>query len=146
VIGYSYLWAREHGQGAEEGNKDRPCAIVAARQIVEGREVVTVLAITHTPPSDPRDAVEIPAAVKQHLGLDNLRSWIVVTETNDLCGRGRTCDPYPACRRRASNTGCCRRVSSPMSGTEGRLKHEVQHRVILSVGVLYGQGIQAVIC
>jgi transposase len=28
----------------------------------------------------------------------------------------------------------------------GRLKHEVQHRVILSVGVLYGQGIQAVIC
>ena len=48
VIGYSYLWAREHGQGAEEGNKDRPCAIVAARQVVEGREVVTVLPITQT--------------------------------------------------------------------------------------------------
>jgi hypothetical protein len=93
VIGYSYLWAREHGQGAEEGNKDRPCAIVAARQIVEGREVVTVLAITHTPPSDPRDAVEIPAAVKQHLGLDNLRSWIVVTETNDFLWPGTDLRP-----------------------------------------------------
>ena len=93
VIGYSYLWAREHGQGAEEGNKDRPCAIVAARQIVEGREVVTVLAITHTPPSNPRDAVEIPAAVKQHLGLDNLRSWIVVTETNDFLWPGTDLRP-----------------------------------------------------
>ncbi len=93
VIGYSYLWAREHGQGAEEGNKDRPCAIVAARQVVEGREVVTVLPITHTPPSDPRDAVEIPAAVKQHLGLDNLRSWIVVTETNDFLWPGTDLRP-----------------------------------------------------
>ncbi len=93
VIGYSYLWAREHGQGAEEGNKDRPCAIVAARQVVEGREVVTVLPITHTPPSDPHDAVEIPAAVKQHLGLDNLRSWIVVTETNDFLWPGTDLRP-----------------------------------------------------
>ena len=88
VIGYAYLWAREHVQGAEEGAKNRPCAIVAARQVIEGREVVTVLPITHTPPTDPEGAVEIPAALKKHLGLDDLRSWIVVTETNDFLWPG----------------------------------------------------------
>jgi hypothetical protein len=41
VIGFSYLWATEYRQGAEEGRKDRPCAIVAARQVFEGRQVVT---------------------------------------------------------------------------------------------------------
>ena len=61
VILYAYLWAREHRQGREEGLKDRPCAIVAARQVIEGREVVTVVPITHTPPHDPADAIEIPA-------------------------------------------------------------------------------------
>lgn len=35
VISYAYLWAREHGRGAEEGLKDRPYAIVAARQVIE---------------------------------------------------------------------------------------------------------------
>ena len=88
VISYAYLWAREHGQGAEEGRKDRPCAIVAARQIIEGKEVVTVVPITHTPPLDAADAVEIPPALKAHLGLDDLPSWIVVTETNDFLWPG----------------------------------------------------------
>jgi hypothetical protein len=37
VIGYSYLWAREHSAGRQEGVKNRPCAIVAARQVIEGR-------------------------------------------------------------------------------------------------------------
>lgn len=88
VICYSYLWAREHGQGAEEGIKNRPCAIVAARQVVEGREVVTVIPVTHTPPTDSADAVEIPAALKAHLGLDDLPSWVVITETNDFLWPG----------------------------------------------------------
>jgi hypothetical protein len=88
VIGYAYLWAREQGQGAEEGRKDRPCAIVAARQVIEGREVVTVVPLTHTPPRDPLDAVEMPPALKTHLGLDELPSWIMVTETNDFLWPG----------------------------------------------------------
>ena len=88
VISYAYLWAREHRRGLEEGRKDRPCAIVAARQVIEGREVVTVLPITHTPPDDPADAVEIPATLKAHLGLDDSPSWIVVTETNDFIWPG----------------------------------------------------------
>jgi hypothetical protein len=96
VIGYAYLWAREHEKGAEEGNKNRPCAIVAARQLVEGREIVTVIPITHSPPANPADAVEIPAALKRHLGLDDLPSWIVVTETNDFLWPGPDLRPVPS--------------------------------------------------
>ena len=95
VICYSYLWAREHGHGAEEGGKNRPCAIIAARQIVAGREVVTVIPITHTPPKDPADAVEIPLALKTHLGLDDLPSWVVITETNDFLWPGPDLRPVP---------------------------------------------------
>ncbi len=45
---------------------------------------MTVLAapITHTPPRDPRDAVELPALVKSRLRLDATRSWIITTEVN----------------------------------------------------------------
>ncbi len=52
-----------------------------------------MLPITHTPPSDPADAVEIPALVKRHLGLDDSRSWIVVTETNDFLWPGTDMRP-----------------------------------------------------
>jgi hypothetical protein len=88
VISYSYLWAAEHGRGAEEGTKDRPCAIVAVRQVIEGSQIITVVPVTHSPPRDAADAVEIPAELKRHLGLDDARSWIVVTETNDFLWPG----------------------------------------------------------
>lgn len=80
VISYSDLWSGEHKDGVEEGRKNRPCAIVAARRIVEGREVVTVVPITHSAPSDPADAIEMPAALKAHLGLDGMPSWVVVSQ------------------------------------------------------------------
>jgi hypothetical protein len=59
VVHYSYLWASEHIAGAEEGIKNRPCAIVAATRSVEDNIVVTVFPITRTPPFDPTDAVEL---------------------------------------------------------------------------------------
>src|SRR6202034_1083360 len=86
---------REHQKGAEEGLKARPSAIVAARQVVEGHEVITVVPVTHTPPTDPADAVEIPPALKAHLGLDDFPSWIVVTETNDFLWPGPDLRPVP---------------------------------------------------
>ena len=82
VIRYSYLWASEHTRGQEEGGKDRPCAIVLATTNETGDQVVTVLPISHTPPSNPLLAVEIPAAVKRRLKLDDERSWVVLTEAN----------------------------------------------------------------
>jgi hypothetical protein len=85
VISYAYLWRYEHDAGREEGRKDRPCAIVMALERAEDDvTVVTVLPITQVPPSDPDAAVEIPLRVKQALGLDEQRSWIVVNEGNQF--------------------------------------------------------------
>lgn len=82
VIRYAYLWRREWERGQEEGVKDRPCAIVTTVTHDQGQKVVTVLPVTHTPPSDSAQAVEIPYATKQRLGLDSDRSWIVLSEAN----------------------------------------------------------------
>jgi hypothetical protein len=61
VIRYSYLWAQEHHRGQEEGVKDRPCAVILVTLNEDGERVVTVLPISHTLPTDPSLAVEIPA-------------------------------------------------------------------------------------
>ena len=82
VIRYGYLWAEEHARGQEEGVKDRPCAVILVSTDEEGEHWVTVLPVTHAPPSDPELAVEIPAATKRRLGLDDERSWVVLTEAN----------------------------------------------------------------
>jgi hypothetical protein len=95
VICYSYLWAGEHRTGREEGIKDRPCAIVAARQIIEGREIITVVPVTHAPPRNPQDAIEIPATLKAYLGMDDQPSWIMLTETNDFLWPGPDLRPIP---------------------------------------------------
>jgi hypothetical protein len=82
VIRYAYLWRAEQLQGREEGVKDRPCALVLVTRVEEGERVVTLLPISHRPPRDPALAVEIPQATKRRLGLDDERSWIVLTEAN----------------------------------------------------------------
>jgi hypothetical protein len=82
VIRYSYLWREEHQKGQEEGVKDRPCAVVVVTQDEDGDEWVTVLPVTHVPPNDPISALEIPHATKLRLGLDDERSWVVLTEAN----------------------------------------------------------------
>lgn len=56
---------------------------------------MTVVPVTHTPPSDPKEAIEIPAAIKRHLGFDDQRSWIVVSETNDFIWPGPDLRPIP---------------------------------------------------
>ena len=89
VVSYAYLWHREYQHGQEEGRKDRPTVIVlAVEREDDGAIVVTVLPITHSPPRDPSSAVEIPTSVKQHLDLDDDRSWIVVSEGNEFLWPG----------------------------------------------------------
>lgn len=61
-------------------------ALVAMQE--DGSPVVRVLPITHTPPSDPAHAIEIPTAVKLRLRLDGERSWIVLTESNRFAWPG----------------------------------------------------------
>ncbi len=89
VIRYSYLWHSEFRQGREEGQKDRPCAIVAAIRTDEDGDVrVLVLPVTHSPPKDLELAVEIPANVKQRLRLDEARSWVMLSEWNEFAWPG----------------------------------------------------------
>jgi hypothetical protein len=82
VINYAFLWRDEAARGLEEGAKDRPCAVILVTEDDPDGPSVTVLPITHSPPADPSLAVELPHATKQRLGLDDDRSWIIVTDAN----------------------------------------------------------------
>ncbi|AZG78791.1 plasmid maintenance toxin (PemK-like) [Methylocystis rosea] len=96
VFRYAYLWDRQSREGREEGDKDRPCLVLAIVAIEEdGARVVRVLPITHAPPADPTQAIEIPPRVKQRLGLDDERSWIVLSESNRFTWPGPDLRPPP---------------------------------------------------
>ncbi|MEH6699647.1 MAG: growth inhibitor PemK [Brevundimonas sp.] len=85
VIRYDFLWSHERDKGYAAGAKERPCVIVTA--IVrgpQGQTDVLVAPITHSVPGDDATAIEIPAGVKQHLGLDDDRSFIIAGEANTL--------------------------------------------------------------
>jgi len=89
VISYAYLWRREHQAGQDEGLKDRPSVIVfSVERQEDGAMIVTVLPITHSAPTRPGAAVEIPSPIKRHLGLDDQRSWVVVAEGNEFLWPG----------------------------------------------------------
>jgi hypothetical protein len=88
VIRYSYLWESEARQGREEGVKDRPCAIILVVLREGDHPIVRVLPVTHAPPPDPADALEIPQPTKQRLGLDSDRSWVILSEANDFIWPG----------------------------------------------------------
>ena len=83
VVRYDYLWEAEHAQGHREGAKTRPCAIVIARTLRPGATPnVVPVPITHSPPQRGEAAIEVSAAVRTQLGLDNDRQWIVISEVN----------------------------------------------------------------
>ncbi|GLU29856.1 hypothetical protein Brsp01_50890 [Brucella sp. NBRC 12950] len=83
IFRYTYLWHWQFEQGREEGDKDRPLLVMAITTTLEdGSPVVRVLPITDTPPQRADEAIEIPAATKRRLGLDDERSWMVLSESN----------------------------------------------------------------
>lgn len=96
VIRYAFLWREAAARGQEEGEKDRPCAVVMTAANNQGDTIVVVLPITHTPPKHADLAVEIPAATKRRLGLDEERSWIVVTDANRFIWPGPDLRPRVA--------------------------------------------------
>ena len=95
VIRYAYLWFSDYAQGQDEGDKDRPCAIILTTINEADQTVVAVLPVTHTPPRQADDAVELPLLVKRRLGLDDARSWVVVTELNRFVWPGPDLRPVP---------------------------------------------------
>lgn len=78
VINYAYLWRREADRGQEEGRKYRPSAVV----IVSKGGLVAVSPITHSPPPRGSTAIELPQDVKDRIGLDSSRSWLITNEIN----------------------------------------------------------------
>ena len=87
VMRYSYLWADDAAAGYEDGDKDRPAAIVMA-VAHPGETRVYVLAITHSAPMAGTEAMEIPPAVCRTAGLDAARSWVVLSEFNEFVWPG----------------------------------------------------------
>lgn len=81
VVRYDYLWTHEAAAGHDQG-KDRPACIVAATDSLVRPRHVALLPITHTPPTGDMAGIEIPPRVKQGLGLDEARSWVIVSEHN----------------------------------------------------------------
>jgi len=99
VIRYSFLWSSEHRQGAAEGSKDRPCAIVVAAPRDDRGNIRTIVApITHSPPSDPDASLEIPANICRSLGLDDARHWLRFDELNSFLWPGYDLRPRPGGR------------------------------------------------
>jgi len=95
VVSYAYLWHREAALGRFEGVKNRPCVIILKVERQDDSVIVTVSPITHSPPPEGCAALEIPPAVKHHLGLDGERSWIVLDELNQFAWPGFDLRPVP---------------------------------------------------
>jgi hypothetical protein len=62
--------------------KDRPAAIVALLRGDDGRDEVVVFPVTSSHPTDAAAGVEIPAATRDRLGLQDGPCWVIVTEVN----------------------------------------------------------------
>jgi hypothetical protein len=101
VISYAYLWHREHRAGQEEGVKDRPYVIVlSTERVADGAILVRVVPVTHRPPDVFTTAVQLPPAVKRHLGLDASPSWVVLDEINEFIWPGFDLRAVPGSRER----------------------------------------------
>src|SRR6266851_828605 len=70
------LWTHEAAAGRDQG-KDRPACLVAASDSQTRPRFVVLLPITHTPPDGDTIGIELPAKVKQAIGLDDARSWVI---------------------------------------------------------------------
>ena len=72
-----------------------PVIVLAVQSPAGGAPRVTVAPITHTPPTNDGEAIELPPRVKQVLGLDDDRSWIVLDEVNQFAWPGYDLRPVP---------------------------------------------------
>lgn len=95
LISYAYFWRHEREAGLEEGRKNRPCVIILAAEKYDDRTVVTVAPISHSVPTGDATGLEIPPRVKQHLGLDDEKSWVILSEVNQFTWPGYDLRPVP---------------------------------------------------
>jgi hypothetical protein len=81
IVRYDYFWSRAADAGRDQG-KDRPACLVVASDSLTRPSYVVLLPITHSPPDAGTIGIEIPARVKQAIGLDDAPSWVIVSEYN----------------------------------------------------------------
>ncbi|SDR60997.1 hypothetical protein SAMN05519103_07246 [Rhizobiales bacterium GAS113] len=81
VVRYDYLWSAEAATGRDQG-KDRPACLVAASDSLSRPRYVVLLPITHSPPDATTVGIEVPAKVRQAIGLDDAPCWVIVSEHN----------------------------------------------------------------
>ncbi|MBF0333062.1 MAG: hypothetical protein HQL40_05350 [Alphaproteobacteria bacterium] len=83
VFRYEYIWKRQALAGRGVGEKERPACVVLAVKGAAGERRVLIVPITTRAPRKGFPAMEIPSAVRGHLGLDvDHPSWIVLSEAN----------------------------------------------------------------
>jgi hypothetical protein len=100
--------------------------VLAVQRQEDGERIVTVAPITHRPPGDANDGVELPLAVKRRLGLDDQRSWIIATEVN------RFLWPGPDWRPISPN--------HPNEFAFGGLPNKLMHQLIDRISELHRKG------
>lgn len=81
VIRYDYLWLGET-KSARASGKERPACLVATLDDEADPRLVVILPITHSQPRRGTVGMEISREVARKLGLDDERSWIVISEAN----------------------------------------------------------------
>jgi hypothetical protein len=81
VFRYDYLWLDESASARTSG-KERPACLIATLDDETVPQLVVILPITHSRPKTGAVGIEIPQPVAAHLGMDELRSWIIVSEAN----------------------------------------------------------------
>ncbi len=81
VFRYDYLWFDE-ARSTRMSGKERPACLVATLDDDADAQLVVILPITHSQPRGQTTGIEIPQAVAEKLGLDDARTWIVVSEAN----------------------------------------------------------------
>jgi hypothetical protein len=81
VIRYDFLWAREADKG-KTISKVRPACLAFASDETKSPRLVVLLPITHSAPIAGDAGIEIPRAVCEHLGSDDGRSWVILSELN----------------------------------------------------------------
>jgi hypothetical protein len=96
IIRYAFLWSTEAAEGAVEGAKDRPCAIVVATRRAPDGEIRTIVApLTHSAPRDPMTSLAIPPQICRQLGLDHGLHWLRFDELNSFIWPGYDLRPLP---------------------------------------------------
>ena len=81
IVSFAFLWADDADRGIIEGQKDRPCVVLASYDVEHGKRAI-LAPITHSEPRNPEAVVAVPAALKAGLGLDDAPAWIICDEWN----------------------------------------------------------------